>query len=86
MRLGCSKGPDLLLGTVVRQTDFDVTTRQCFVSDTNLACAIFIRHGTLFDGEAEICLLPWQLFIMFCPTAVRQCLLNSKPRYLDPFF
>ena len=34
-----------------KQTDFDVTTGQCFVSDKNLANAILIRHRTLSDGE-----------------------------------
>ena len=32
-------GPYPLLGTVVRQTDFDLTIRQGIVSDRNLACA-----------------------------------------------
>ena len=41
---------DLLLGTAVRQTDFDVTLGQSVVSDRNPACAIFIRHKTLSDG------------------------------------
>ena len=32
--------PDSLSDTVVGQTDFDVTTEQCVLSDRNLACAI----------------------------------------------
>ena len=52
-----TKDPDPLSGTVVRQTDFDVTIGQCAVSDKNLARAILIRHKKLFDGEtiATVC-------------------------------
>ena len=38
---GAARGPDLLLDTVARQTDFDVTIGQCVVSDRNVAC---MRH------------------------------------------
>lgn len=34
-------------GTVVRQTDFDLTTGMGAVSDTNLEYAILIRHKTM---------------------------------------
>ena len=55
---------DPLLGTVVGLTDFDVTIGQCVVSDRNLACAVLIRHETLFDREVQVCLLPEQLYLL----------------------
>ena len=51
----------LLLGTAVRQTDFDVIIGQFVVSDRNLGCKILIIHSTLSDGEVGVCPLPWQL-------------------------
>ena len=49
-----------LSDAVVRQTDFDVTTRQCvnFVSDGNLARAVLIRLQTRSDGGVQVCRLP----------------------------
>ena len=47
-----------LSGTVVQQTDFDLTIEQCVVTNVDLACAILIRQRTLFDGEVKVRLLP----------------------------
>ena len=49
------------------RTDFDVTFRQSAVSDRNLACTALIHHNTtLSNGEAKVCLLPWQLSVKVC--------------------
>ena len=42
------EGLDPPSNTVVRQTDLDVTIRQCLLSDMNPACAIVIRRKTLY--------------------------------------
>ena len=52
------EGPDPPPGTVVRQTNSDVTIGQCLVYDSNLARAILTRHKTLADGGVKNCLLP----------------------------
>ena len=41
------KGSDPRPGTVVRQTDFDVTIGQCVVTDSNLAYVTLIEHKTV---------------------------------------
>ena len=47
------------------RTDFDVTIGQCAESDRNLACTALVRHNTtLSNGEAKVCLLPWQLSVL----------------------
>ena len=54
------KGPYPPTGTVIRQTDFDISIGQCLVSDRNLACAFLIRRKTQSGGEAKVCLLPYR--------------------------
>ena len=48
--------PDPLSGTVVRQTEFDITIEQCIVSHRNLAYAVLIRLKILSDDEVKVCL------------------------------
>ena len=57
-RVDLNGGPDSRSGTVVRQTDFDVTIGQSLVSDSNPTCAVHIRTKTLSGGEVKVCLLP----------------------------
>ena len=52
------QSPEPPSGTVVRQTDSDVSIGHCVVSDRKLACAILIGHKTLSYDEVEVCLLP----------------------------
>ena len=55
------KDPEPLLGTVARQTDFDVTIGPCGVYEGYVACAILNRHKTMSDDEVKVCLPPWQM-------------------------
>ena len=66
------KGPSELSGAVAQQAVFDITTRQCAVSDRNLACADLIRHQTMSQSveSKPVCS---HSNCTFCPTAVRQC-------------
>ena len=56
-RITCYKSPDPFSSTVVGQTDFDVITGRCVVSDWNLEYAILVRRETLSDDEVKVCLL-----------------------------
>ena len=64
-------------GTVV-QTDFDVTVGQCIVSDRNPACAVLIRHETLFRSTVKSHSLCSQANCMFCATVVREYLIDAE--------
>ena len=48
------EGLDPPSNTVVRQTDLDVTIRQCLLSDMNPACAIVIRRKTLYGPSSSL--------------------------------
>ena len=45
---------DPISDIVVQQTDFDVTTRRCVVSDRNLASAILYQTQDLSEGEVKV--------------------------------
>ena len=56
------------IGTVVRQTDFDVGIGQYVMWDRTLLYAILIRHTTLSDSEVKVCPLLWPFVSHCCVT------------------
>ena len=59
IRTTSCKGSDRLSGSVLRQTDFELTIGLCAVCHRNLTCAIVIRRKALHAN----CLLPQQLHV-----------------------
>ena len=58
--------------TVTQQTD--ITIRQIVASDSNLGCAVLIRHKTLSDGKVRFCS---HCNCMLCPTVLQFLSVNQ---------